>query len=214
YAERPTVADVLEERRGTEPHCHLGDGRSPEGTVLGRAPWRALRMRATLRRRRRKEEGTTDEDPCCIGRTDARPGDPREGRAGRVLPELRGGHLGMVHLRGLRDREPGGRRLRVARPLREWHHVGLADPPYTPSAPPQARPRRGDCGIDPPGGGGPTVECQGPFTRWGGYNSVWTGGYITQVDVYLDVAYAKANPDSYPGNLGCLTANSMNISCK
>jgi hypothetical protein len=77
-----------------------------------------------------------------------------------------------------------------------------------------ARLRRGDCGIDPTGGGGPTVECQGPFTRWGGYNSVWMGGYTTQVDVYLEVAYAKANPDSYPGNLACLTANSSDTSCK
>src|SRR6516165_2954400 len=77
-----------------------------------------------------------------------------------------------------------------------------------------ARLRRGDCGVDPTGGGGPTVECQGPFTRWGGYNSVWMGGYTTQVDVYLDVAFAIANPDSYPGNIACLTANSMDTTCK
>jgi len=77
-----------------------------------------------------------------------------------------------------------------------------------------ARLRRGECVVDPTGGGGPTVECDGPFTRWGGYNNVWMGGYTTQVDVYLDVAYANANPDSYPGNIGCLTANSSDTTCK
>jgi hypothetical protein len=76
-----------------------------------------------------------------------------------------------------------------------------------------ARLRRGACGVDLTGGGGPTVQCEGPFTRWGGYNSVWMGGYTTAVDVYLDVAYAQANPDSYPGNIGCLTADSSNTSC-
>ena len=55
------------------------------------------------------------------------------------------------------------------------------------------------------GGGGPTVLCQGPFTKWGGYNSTWpAGGYTTQLDIYLDTAYATANPDSYGGNMACL----------
>ena len=76
-----------------------------------------------------------------------------------------------------------------------------------------ARLRRGECTVDPSGGGGPSVMCNGAFTRWGGYNSVWMGGYTTQVDVYLDVAYAKANPDSYAGNIACLTANAMDTSC-
>ena len=82
-----------------------------------------------------------------------------------------------------------------------------------------ARLRRGlvpnvDCFTDTTGGGGPTVQCNGAFTRWGGYNSVWMGGYTTQVDVYLDVAYAIANPDSYAGNIVCLTANPGDITCK
>ena len=58
-----------------------------------------------------------------------------------------------------------------------------------------------------PGGGGPTVQCQGPLTKWGGYNSKWpVGGYTTQLDIYLDTAYATANPDSYGGNMDCLLA--------
>ncbi len=55
------------------------------------------------------------------------------------------------------------------------------------------------------GGGGPTVLCQGPFSKWGAYNSTWpAGGYTTQLDIYLDAAYATANPDSYSGNMDCL----------
>src|SRR4029453_2430274 len=33
----------------------------------------------------------------------------------------------------------------------------------------QARLDRGPCTTDLTGGGGPTVNCSGPFTRWGGY---------------------------------------------
>jgi hypothetical protein len=76
-----------------------------------------------------------------------------------------------------------------------------------------ARLSRGSCGVDLTGGGGPTVYCTGPFTRWGGYNSDWTGGYTTQVDVYLDVAYASANPDSY-GGAPCLTTSPSDPLCK
>jgi hypothetical protein len=32
----------------------------------------------------------------------------------------------------------------------------------------RARLRRGECGVDPTGAGGPSVLCFGPFTRWGG----------------------------------------------
>ena len=47
--------------------------------------------------------------------------------------------------------------------------------------------------------------CQGPLTKWGGYNSTWpAGGYTTQLDIYLDTAYATANPDTYGGNMACL----------
>jgi hypothetical protein len=76
-----------------------------------------------------------------------------------------------------------------------------------------ARLRRGACEVES-SGGGDSVLCRGPFTRWGGNNSVWMGGYTTQVDVYLDVAYAIANPDSFAGNIGCLTANSSDTTCK
>ena len=81
-----------------------------------------------------------------------------------------------------------------------------------------ARLRRGldpgveDCGPDTSGAIGPSVLCTGPFTRWGGYSSIWLGGYTTQVDVYLDVAYALANPDSINGD-SCLIANPGDISC-
>ncbi len=76
-----------------------------------------------------------------------------------------------------------------------------------------ARLSRGSCAIDTTGGGGPTVYCTGPYTKWGGYNTQWSGGYTTQVDVYLDVAYAQANPDSYGGAL-CLLTSPSDPSCK
>jgi hypothetical protein len=68
-----------------------------------------------------------------------------------------------------------------------------------------ARLNRGPCSTDLTGGGGPTVYCSGPFTRWGGYGQTWYGGWTTQVDVYLDAAYAQANADSYSGNLAGLS---------
>jgi hypothetical protein len=67
------------------------------------------------------------------------------------------------------------------------------------------------------GGGGPTVQCPGPLTRWGGYNSTWpAGGYTTQLDIYLDAAYATANPDTYGGNMACLLppGNAAEPTCK
>jgi hypothetical protein len=40
------------------------------------------------------------------------------------------------------------------------------------------------------------TNCFGPFTRWGGYSSTFpTGGYLTQVDVYLDVEWSKTHLD-------------------
>ena len=68
------------------------------------------------------------------------------------------------------------------------------------------------CDIDTSGAIGPSVLCGGPFTRWGGYNSIWNP-YTTQVDVYLDDDYARANPDSINGNF-CLTTNSSDLACK
>jgi len=58
-----------------------------------------------------------------------------------------------------------------------------------------ARLERGTC-EDEPAGGGPAVNCPGPFTRWGGYNKTWTGGWTTQVDIYLDATYAQANRET------------------
>jgi hypothetical protein len=46
-------------------------------------------------------------------------------------------------------------------------------------------------------GGGTAPIYYGPYTRWGGYSSVFPpGGYSTGVDIYLDVAYAMAHPDT------------------
>ena len=42
----------------------------------------------------------------------------------------------------------------------------------------------------------PTTNCFGPFTRWGGYSSTFpSGGYLTQVDIYLDVDWAATHLD-------------------
>jgi hypothetical protein len=79
-----------------------------------------------------------------------------------------------------------------------------------------ARLDRTEC-FEEAGGGGPTAHCYGPLTRWGGYNSTWpAGGYTTQLDIYLDAAYATANPDTYGGNMACLLppANATVVTCK
>jgi hypothetical protein len=70
-----------------------------------------------------------------------------------------------------------------------------------------ARLDRGACETQS-GGSGDAVNCSGPFTRWDGYSHLWNGPFTTQVDVYLDTAYAIANPDTYAGNLADLTAPS------
>lgn len=42
----------------------------------------------------------------------------------------------------------------------------------------------------------PATNCYSVFTRWGGYSSVFpAGGYKTQVDVYLDVAWSVGKLD-------------------
>lgn len=41
---------------------------------------------------------------------------------------------------------------------------------------------------------GCTINCGGPFTQWGGYDSSLVP-YITEVDVYLDVVWAATHPD-------------------
>ena len=42
-----------------------------------------------------------------------------------------------------------------------------------------------------------TQSCDGPFTNWGGYTTSFpSGGYLTQLDIYLDVAWAAAHPDT------------------
>src|SRR6476661_2900578 len=46
-------------------------------------------------------------------------------------------------------------------------------------------------------GGGTAPIYYGPYTNWGGYSSLFPpGGYSTGVDIYLDVAYALAHPDT------------------
>ena len=79
----------------------------------------------------------------------------------------------------------------------------------TPSPPPPAAfaglDRRNESCFRQTGGGGDAVLCQGPFSKWGGYNSTWpAGGYTTQLDIYLDAGYATANNDSFGGNMAYL----------
>jgi hypothetical protein len=56
-------------------------------------------------------------------------------------------------------------------------------------------------GIDPSPdscqfGGGTAPIYYGPYTKWGGYSSIFpTGGYKTRVDIYLDVGWAKTHLD-------------------
>ncbi len=46
-------------------------------------------------------------------------------------------------------------------------------------------------------GGGPQPIHEGPYTKWGGYSATFPpGGYSTGVDIYLDVPYAIAHPDT------------------
>lgn len=38
------------------------------------------------------------------------------------------------------------------------------------------------------------TDCDGPFTRWGGYSARFPrGGYLTQLDIYLDTAWASSH---------------------
>jgi hypothetical protein len=80
---------------------------------------------------------------------------------------------------------------------------GYADPVASASGGFHARLGRTTC-VDDPNGGGSTVKCSGPVTDWGRYGSTWNGTYTTQVDVYLDAAYAQANADSTTGNLNLI----------
>ena len=46
-------------------------------------------------------------------------------------------------------------------------------------------------------GGGTASIFYGPYTKWGGYSSIFpTAGYKTRVDIYLDVPWAQAHPDT------------------
>jgi hypothetical protein len=46
-------------------------------------------------------------------------------------------------------------------------------------------------------GGGTAPIYYGPYTKWGGYSSIFPpGGYQTGVDIYLDVPYAQAHLDT------------------
>ena len=43
----------------------------------------------------------------------------------------------------------------------------------------------------------PSQDCEGPFTRWGGYNQTFPiGGYRTQIDIYLDTTWAASHRDA------------------
>src|SRR5205807_2397078 len=57
-------------------------------------------------------------------------------------------------------------------------------------------------GLDPSpdtcqSGSGPHPVYYGPLTNWGGYSSTFpSGGYKTQLDIYLDVTWAASHPDA------------------
>jgi hypothetical protein len=57
----------------------------------------------------------------------------------------------------------------------------------------------GSCTLDSSAGGGPALQCYGPYTDWGlGFANAQafpSGGYTTQLDIYLDDVYAAAHPD-------------------
>jgi len=102
---------------------------------------------------------------------------------------------------------PGGYASEVLSASGSGHaRLDLPAPPATPAA----------CGLDVPVGAiGPSVNCSGPFTRWGGYSHIWNGTYTTQVDIYLDADYANdpANVDSPQGN-HCLRTDPIPADCK
>lgn len=60
---------------------------------------------------------------------------------------------------------------------------------------------RGTCTTDTDNPAGPAIRCSGPYTDWGNSNgNKWNGPYTTQVDIYLDADYARANPDTFNYN--------------
>jgi hypothetical protein len=102
---------------------------------------------------------------------------------------------------------PGGYASGIASASGSGHaRLDLPAPPADPAT----------CGLDSPVGAiGTSVNCSGPFTRWGGYSHIWNGTYTTQVDIYLDAGYANdpANVDSSRGNF-CLLENPRPADCK
>ena len=94
----------------------------------------------------------------------------------------------------------GGSVVRVASPSTS---SGYANPVTAASGGYLARLLKSTSCYDIQSGGGPVNQCDGPFTRWGGYNGgsatgipLPAGGYTTQIDIYLDTTWAKANPDT------------------
>ncbi|HEX6586989.1 MAG TPA: hypothetical protein VF052_09570 [Solirubrobacterales bacterium] len=86
---------------------------------------------------------------------------------------------------------------------------GYADPVASASGTYHARLGRTTCErTNTFGGAGDAAHCSGPNTNWGGVSppTFPVGGYTTQVDIYLDAAYAQANrePNNYGGNFACL----------
>jgi hypothetical protein len=62
-----------------------------------------------------------------------------------------------------------------------------------------ARLDRGPCETDTSFGSAPSLLCTGPYTDWGNSEGfTWNGPSTTQVDIYLDTAYAVNHPDVYP----------------
>ena len=88
--------------------------------------------------------------------------------------DLSNGHYGHIARQHSGYTNGGGYANGVNSAAGQWHARLHGDPCFTP----------------------PNQDCAGPNTNWGGYSSTFPpGGYLTQVDIYLDVSWAARHDD-------------------
>ena len=88
--------------------------------------------------------------------------------------DLSNGHYGHIARRPSGYMNSGGYANGINSAAGHWHARLHGDPCFTP----------------------PNQDCAGPNTNWGGYSSTFpSGGYLTQVDIYLDVSWAAGHND-------------------
>ncbi len=88
--------------------------------------------------------------------------------------DLSNGHYGHIARQPSGYTNGGGYASGINSAAGHWHARLSGDPCFTP----------------------PNQDCAGPNTNWGGYSSTFPrGGYLTQVDIYLDVNWAAAHND-------------------